>query len=409
MNDHRSGTPPMASLSRRAFVSETFAGLAFAAWPRPAPPGHRVVDVDAAATDSRTRVVDTALLNSLISHATTNITLLFSSGRYVIRKPIICTSAYSVSFIGSGYPTLFHQCRGDNPYENTAFLLKSRTNRVILRGLSLVGHSECDGAPAPTWRAGLLHQTGGTYFDTVVELCRFDNFNVAVSVAEESSAACIRPIVQGNTITRACGSGSGHGYGIHVLAREAKIRNNTLIECDRHSIYVAGGEVCDVCENRVYRHRTHMRQNAFRAAIAISRANAVVLRHNRVIGFAGGALEISHDSEKKRGCTNVHAFGNKFLRPLDRVWAVGIGEQRVPTAVSTRNVFCRNNLIEVSKRWKNLAVMLFNGNNVYLDDEILLDCELGGRTSVFLGFDRRYVGSSDDATVHATLRTRCRI
>lgn len=104
-------------------------------------------------------------------------------------------------------------------------------------------------------------------------------FNVGISLSNDINNYIVSDcLVRDNKIENCFGTNSGYGYGIHLAnVYHCIISGNTIINCQRHSIYHAYGENNHIINNNIIEHRKDITDYSPRAAIDISRKSKNVL------------------------------------------------------------------------------------------------------------------------------------
>jgi hypothetical protein len=248
------------------------------------------------------------------------------------------------------------------------FQLVGTCDDIEIDGLTLVGENNSGYGQTAIGAA-----TGQTISNTRFHDLNISQINVGISLNAYPTGSWTRAMVYANILKDIPGTVSGSGYGIHIPnTTDSHIFDNTIENCDRHSIYQASGTNCNnvIANNVIRKHRFTTGDGSFRSAAVIARSSNVSFIGNKFSQCKDCCLEIAHVTADSANCTNVLVEGNSFTNRANAVHTILIGEQAVPTSYATTRVTIRNNTFD-----DNLSVTaalppniyILNGSDIYIE------------------------------------------
>ena len=305
---------------------------------------------------------DTTALQAALTAMASGDTLEMN-GNYLINASLTITNKTRIRITGKG--RVFLSGAASSAY---IFQLVGTCDDIEIDGLTLVGENNSGYGQTAIGAA-----TGQTISNTRFHDLNISQINVGISLNAYPTGSWTRAMVYANILKDIPGTVSGSGYGIHIPnTTDSHIFDNTIENCDRHSIYQASGVNCNnvIANNVIRKHRFTTGDGSFRSAAVIARSSNVSFIGNKFSQCKDCCLEIAHVTADSANCTNVLVEGNSFTNRANAVHTILIGEQAVPTSYATTRVTIRNNLFD-----DNLSVTaalppnvyILNGSDIYIE------------------------------------------
>lgn len=305
---------------------------------------------------------DTTALQAALTAMASGDTLEMN-GNYLINASLTITNKTRIRITGKG--RVFLSGAASSAY---IFQLVGTCDDIEIDGLTLVGENNSGYGQTAIGAA-----TGQTISNTRFHDLNISQINVGISLNAYPTGSWTRAMVYANILKDIPGTVSGSGYGIHIPnTTDSHIFDNTIENCDRHSIYQASGTNCNnvIANNVIRKHRFTTGDGSFRSAAVIARSSNVSFIGNKFSQCKDCCLEIAHVTADSANCTNVLVEGNSFTNRANAVHTILIGEQAVPTSYATTRVTIRNNLFD-----DNLSVTaalppniyILNGSDIYIE------------------------------------------
>ena len=333
---------------------------------------------------------DTVALQAALDAMTSGDTLEMN-GNYLINASLAITSKTRIRITGKG--RVFLSGAASSAY---IFQLVGTCDDIEIDGLTLVGENNSGYGQTAIGAA-----SGQTISNTRFHDLNISQINVGISLNAFPSGTWTRAMVYANILKDIPGTVSGSGYGIHIPnTTDSHIFDNTIENCDRHSIYQASGVNCNnvIANNVIRKHRFTTGDGSFRSAAVIARSSNVTFIGNKFSQCKDCCLEIAHVTSDSANCTNVLVEGNSFTNRANAVHTILIGEQAVPTSYATTRVTIRNNTFD-----DNLSVTaalppniyILNGSDIYIEGNTFIRRNVTSSLSgVILAGDDTYLSAN---------------
>lgn len=304
--------------------------------------GGPLVDVRAyGASTSNTAAQNVTSIQAAVTALTAGKILLIPEV-YRINDTIIVNAKTDIKIVGSGGLTF-----SSGGSTSHIFRLTGACSNIEINGLKLAG----DNVTTNDQIAIAIPDTAGNVSSNIRVIGNtISNINVGVGLYAQTNATISDVLVEGNSISNIVGTAPGRGYGVILAgAKNARIVNNKMDTCHRHSIYQSWGDNVAVliAGNQISNHRSGVATAGFFAAIDVTRSSGVVVANNTIKDYYDGGLEVSHDTSNSVSASNVSFIGNKLINRKNAVAAVLIGEGLTPGSYNTEHVlFLGNTFID---------------------------------------------------------------
>jgi hypothetical protein len=333
---------------------------------------------------------DTVALQAALTALSAGDTLEMN-GNYKINASLTITDKTRIRITGKG--RVFLSGAASGAY---IFQLVGTCDDIEIDGLTLVGENNSGYGQTAIGAA-----SGQTISNTRFHDLNITQINVGISLNAFPSGTWTRAMVYANILKDIPGTVSGSGYGIHIPnTTDSHIFDNTIENCDRHSIYQASGTNCNnvIANNVIRKHRFTTGDGSFRSAAVIARSSNVSFIGNKFSQCKDCCLEIAHVTSDSANCTNVLVEGNSFTNRANAVHTILVGEQAVPTSYATTRVTIRNNTFD-----DNLSVTaalppniyILNGSDIYIENNTFIRRNVTSSLSgVILAGDDTYLNAN---------------
>ena len=327
------------------------------------------------------------------------------SNNYLIDASLTITNKSRIRITGKGRVFL-----SSAPSGAYIFQLVGTCDDIEIDGLTLVGDNNSGYGQTAIGAA-----TGQTISNTRFHDLNISQINVGISLNAFPTGSWTRAMVYANILKDIPGTVSGSGYGIHIPnTTDSHIFDNTIENCDRHSIYQASGTNCNnvIANNVIRKHRYTTGDGSFRSAAVIARSSNVTFTGNKFYDCKDCCLEVAHVTSDSTNCTNVLIEGNSFTNRANAVHTILIGEQLVPTSYATSYVTICNNtfdddLLVTAALPPNIYIL--NGEDVYIEGNTFIRRNVSSSlSSVILVGDDTYL-NADTQIANISIRNNTAI
>lgn len=253
---------------------------------------------------------DTEAIQNAINSAPEGSTIIFDKGIYLHDTVIVEKN----NIIIDGNNTT-HRLLNDN---SACFRLFDSKN-IIIENFVIEGNGNSN-----TKQHGISSVSGHSYDNICVRNNTITGVAVGITISADISGHLNKVDIHNNHLKNIKGTEKGTGYGIHVSNgndewSNCSIYNNSLDNCERHSIYVARGKGFAIKDNYISNHRLNVKDNNVRPAINIARSSYVNVVNN-IFEYCYDC-NICIQAEEKADeiyplgsypATNINIIGNMF-------------------------------------------------------------------------------------------------
>lgn len=242
---------------------------------------------------------------------------------------------------------------------------------VTIEGLEITG-----AGPDVMFHSGIAGPSGSNLKNIVIQRNYIHDVSLGISLNADEGGTLDGFLIAENKVENVVGWLSGYGYGIHDAngsgkPSNGKIVGNTLIGCQRNTIYQAKGSGVVIANNVILDHgRGRPRQNFPLTGIQVARGSDILVINNRIEGAQDGSLEIGTDHQIP--IFNITVINNRFLSPKGALPAVTVGSARPDLEGTTTDVkFIGNLFIEDGVKVTPIEILsgkriTFAGNSVQI-------------------------------------------
>lgn len=263
--------------------------------------------------------------------------------------------------------------------ESFGFKILSSKN-VIIKNFIIKGNEKSNSK-----QHGITSVSGETYDNITIQNNTIDGTGVGISLNADLGGHLNNIKIVDNTVSNCKGTAVGYGYGIHIAngndeSSDSIISRNTIIGCERHSIYVARGRGYIVSDNIIKDHRKYNHDGSVRPALNVSRSSNVSVTNNKFINCYDGNMSIMAE-EKPVGypmssypADNIIVCNNSFTGPVN-LSAIFIGyldiNEGLPQNINISNNIFKN--IQPLKLAYGKNISYSNNMSEHNDFHIILD------------------------------------
>jgi len=302
---------------------------------------------------------DTSAIQEAIDALTDGQILYFPSGNYK-RGYLTIKDKSNIRIMGRGAT---HTLIGSD----AKFELQGTIDGLVIEGLTIQGNGVVSDRHSLT-----TQPSGQTLKNIIIRDNIIHNVVLGISVNADTSGTIDNVLIENNTITTIVGEGTGEGYGIHVSHHDSSvsanivIRNNTIYDAYRHSIYVARGRGFKVLNNNIIDHKKNAsNQTSPRSAINISRSADVQCYGNLLDNtHTAGIMVGSDESGSSNEATNIHIKDNVIRMSNLEQFGISVGYVSPSTKEPLTYVEVEGNIVHG-------AISLYFGKKVSVRQNIV--------------------------------------
>ncbi|HEY2860239.1 MAG TPA: right-handed parallel beta-helix repeat-containing protein [Terracidiphilus sp.] len=342
-------------------LSVLFLGASTVALPQPksttvlrAPDFHTLGDGQTDDTAALQKAIDTAIA----THATLEFPPgpgggCYASGSLTIRD------ASNVTLRGTGGVLCW---KGGKKGARIGLGYAGNLSDVTIEGLEITG-----AGPDEMYHAGIVAPSGANLKNIVIRKNYVHDVSIGISLNADLGGTLDGFLIAENRVEDVIGTIAGYGYGIHDANGSGKLSNgrivaNTLIDCQRNSIYQAKGSGIFIANNTILNHGGNRpRQSSPFTGIQVARGSDIVVTGNVVEGASDGSIYVGTD--RKVPMHDITIIGNKFIDPRGALPVMTIGSPDPATDGYPEQVAVVGNTFVV-KGARILSVQINSGKQI---------------------------------------------
>ena len=308
---------------------------------------------------------DTGRIQRALDSLPNGATLFFPPKTYT-RGRVYLKDKKNVHVVGYGS---IHMLSG----VGASFEMQGEIENVTIEGFTIQG----DGLVASK-QSGFANASGTNFKNIEIIKNNIYDVSIGISINADLSGKIDGATISRNRVERVLGVNPGQGYGIHVShgsyePSSVLISDNTIIDAQRHSIYLARGNGFVVSLNKIKDHRKSAsdRDTFHRSAIAISRTSNVSVTNNILQDCWSGMVGINpaEDNTEYMPSRNVFVSGNVFFRPKS-IRCITVGYTSPETTDGIEVVSISNNTIFIEGNTIP-AIYVYYGKKIAIDGNII--------------------------------------
>lgn len=260
------------------------------------------------------------------------------------------------------------------------FFAKQNTNisGIIFKDFSIVGDGTTYTRLNNSEQAVIGNSSGNVLKNMVFQNLKISDVSFGIYLNADTSGEVKNVIVENCTFTNIFGSASGTGLGVAIANGRTNdgnicIRNNSFVNCGRHSIYSSHAQGVEICGNTIMRHGVNYTANAKNAAINIARSSKIIVKDNFISQSQNiSILAITDANIGLIHCTDIEIKGNIICDKLSTAPDIQVGADNPDIAGYVKDVTISHNVIiaPASQTSTGAMVTVVSGINIRIDNNM---------------------------------------